>query len=329
MVQKVSDDEFLSAWRMFGSPEKVSKALGMNVRGVYERRKRLEGKLGMPLPSAKDMTNRASVNLPKKGSRHVLQGITGTVLIFSDLHPWPGEPRSPAYEALLILCKELKPAVVIANGDIMDGASISRHPPVGWIDMPSVADELEYCKELMGDIARACPATTKKTVDGGNHDSRFAIRLAMQAPEYVGLHGTDLKHHFPDWAWGWSTEINDQFIAKHRWHGGIHAAHANTLKSGRSMATGHTHRCQVTAFADYNGRRWGIETGTLSDWGPEFDKQTWTEDAPLNWGQGFAVLTFDNRGRLLPPELCEVLDGVAYFRGEAVISKSVKRRKAA
>jgi hypothetical protein len=37
----------------------------------------------------------------------------------------------------------------------------------------------------------------------------------------------------------------------------------------------------------------------------------------VNWCSGFAVLTFRN-GKLLPPELCEVIDGVAYFRGEEV-----------
>ena len=35
---------------------------------------------------------------------------------------------------------------------------------------------------------------------------------------------------------------------------------------------------------------------------------------------GWVVLTVRN-GRLLQPEMCEVLDGVAYFRGEALAGK--------
>ena len=71
----------------------------------------------------------------------------------------------------------------------------------------------------------------------------------------------------------------------------------------------------VTPWADYNGRRWGVDTGTLSDpHGPQFE---YGENNPTPHTSGFAVLTFRG-GKLLPPELCEVHDGAAYFRGEVV-----------
>lgn len=324
----VSDDEFLSAWRMFGSPDKVAKALGLNVRGVYERRKRMEARLGVVLPAAKDATGRSQASLPKRGHRHIIEGFTGTMVVFSDAHFWPNEPKSIAFLALLEVIRDLKPKAVVCNGDAFDGARISRHPPVGWMNMPDVADEIEVCQERLGEIERTAPKDAKLYSHFGNHCSRFAARLAMQAPEYVRVHGTDLKDHFKSWSWSWSSMVNGHTMIKHRYHQGIHAGHLNALKSGVNIVTGHLHKLQVTPWGDYNGRRWGVDTGTLSDWGPEVSKFAYAEDNPVPWGQGFAVLTFDKRGRLLPPELCEVLDGVAYFRGEPVVSKSVKRKKA-
>ena len=72
---------------------------------------------------------------------------------------------------------------------------------------------------------------------------------------------------------------------------------------------------KITPVTDLRGRRYGVDTGTLADiYGDQF---TYTEMNPVNWASGFAVLTFKD-GKLLPPELCEVLDGVAYFRGKPV-----------
>lgn len=330
-----TDEEFAAVWRRFCSASKVAAYLGVSVRSVYERRNSVERRLGIVLPSAKDDTNRVAVSLPKQGYRHILDNFTGIVLVFSDAHFWPGEALSTAFLALIELIKEFKPKAIVCNGDVLDGASISRHPPVSWLEIPNVAEEIATCQERLDEIRWAAPKGCKLYANFGNHDSRFAMRLAAQAPEYVRVHGTDLKHHFPEWSWAWSTMINGHTMVKHRYHSGIHAAHNNVLKSGISIVTGHCHRLQVTAWGDYNGRRYGVDTGTLSEFGHEQEKWTYGEDNPLNWGQGFAVLTFDERGRLLPPELVEVRDGTAYFRGQAVISKSrlkpakAKKREAA
>ena len=62
-----------------------------------------------------------------------------------------------------------------------------------------------------------------------------------------------------------------------------------------------------------------MQTGAIADVsGPQFG---YTEDNPTAWCSGFAVLTFDKDGRLLMPELCEVIDGVAYFRGQRVAGR--------
>jgi hypothetical protein len=69
----------------------------------------------------------------------------------------------------------------------------------------------------------------------------------------------------------------------------------------------------VVPFGDYRGRRYGVDTGTLAEpKGPQFH---YVQAGPLNWCSGFAVLTYRG-GKLLLPELVEVIDGVAWFRGE-------------
>jgi hypothetical protein len=110
--------------------------------------------------------------------------------------------------------------------------------------------------------------------------------------------------------------VNEVCMVKHRLqHGGIHSGYNNVLKAGISTVSGHTHLLEVKGWGDYTGRRYGVSTGMLAD--PDGDQFSYMEDNPVPWCQGFAILKFQN-GRLLPPELCEVIEGTAYFRGEAI-----------
>ena len=151
----------------------------------------------------------------------------------------------------------------------------------------------------------------------GNHDIRFEKRLSGLVPEYRDIQGTRLSDHLPEWSVSWSVLVNENTMIKHRLqHSGIHSGYNNVLKSGISTVSGHTHLLEVKGWGDYKGRRWGISTGMLAD--PKSQAFDYIEDNPVPWCSGFAILSYDNEGRLLPPELCEVIDGVAYFRGTSV-----------
>lgn len=313
----LSDDEFIAAWKQGKcSPSAVARLLKVQVREVYRRRQKMADR-GIVLEThpanfqgETQSTYTQSWSYTRERQAEI---IDGHVVVFSDAHFWPGG-RTPANEALLKIIKQLKPTRVIANGDIFDGARISRHDPHGWGQPPSVKEELDACLERMHEIALAAPRGTNLDWNIGNHDARFDRAMVVNAAEYEGV-VERLADKFPEWEMAWSIRINNTVMVKHRQANGVHAAYNNTLKGGLSMVTGHLHRLAVTPWADYNGRRWGVDTGTLSDpLGPQFE---YLENNATPWTSGFAVLTFKD-GRLLPPELCEVLDGQAYFRGQCV-----------
>lgn len=305
----VTDAEFVNMLLQYGPTETALK-LGVTDRRVYMRRKQIENDTGEPIdiPRGKRDFKPSTV-----AGRLNLEVLNGTVFVAGDAHYWPGIV-STAHRALVQACKLYHPKAVIMNGDVFDGASISRHAPIAWESRPSVIQELDACKERLDEI-KAAAVNAKLYWPLGNHDARFESRLAQQAPEYAKVHGVHLQDHFPEWWPCWSVWINDEVVIKHRWKGGVHATHNNTVGSGKTMVTNHLHSQKVTPYTDYNGDRWGVDTGTLAEpFGPQF--QAYCEDNPVNWRSGFVMLTFE-RGRLLQPELIRVVEpGVVDFRGK-------------
>lgn len=310
---KTTDAEFIELWSQHKSPSKMAKVMGTNLRNVYRRRDNLAEKYNLTLETQQEVKTWAP---PAPKSELGIEN--GTVIVFSDAHFWPGI-RTTAFQGLLWAIEKLKPKAVICNGDAFDGASISRHPPLGWARTPSLIDELNECKEKLGEVsevAKTARHNVKLIYTMGNHDSRFEIRLASNAPQYFQTPGFKLSDHFLEWQFCMLTWVTNDIIVKHRYKGGIHAAHNNTVGAGKSIVTGHLHSLKVTPYADYNGNRFGVDTGTLAEpYGPQFE---YGEGNPLNHRSGFAVLTIKD-GKLLWPEIVHKwADGQVEFRGEVI-----------
>jgi hypothetical protein len=324
MTLKATTEEFLEAWTRFGSVKKVAAHLKMDVRSVNYRRAKLRekghtldclSKQALAHKKGPAAQANALAGARKRYEHRMEVGIRdGVVLVMSDAHYWPGIVTT-AHQAFVKLCKELKPKAIVANGDILDGSRISRHTRIGWENQPALKDELAAVQDRMGEIERAAKGALKiRTI--GNHCVRFETYISNNAAELEGIFGVTLLDHLPAWRAGWSLWINESVVVKHRYAGGIHAVYNNTLKSGMSIVTGHLHSLKVTPWTDYRGTRYGVDTGTLADpTGPQF---VYLEDNPVNWRSGFAVLTFDKDGHLMPPETCEVVRGRAIFRGQPV-----------
>lgn len=308
---KASDEDIAELIRKGLSPIEICSKLRMHysapTKGRFERISRLiqvpiykhHHRSPTDLKAQSDFTEK----LHKHG-RADLKVDDGIVLVASDPHYWP-DIVSTAHRAFVKFCEGLKPRAVILNGDAFDGATVSRFPRIGWDSRPSVKHELDAVEERLTEIEEA--AGTKNLFwPLGNHDARFETFLAAQAPQYEGVTGFHLKDRFPLWKPCWAVWINDSTVVKHRFKGGIHATHNNTLWSGMNMVTGHLHSLKVTPFTDYRATRYGVDVGTLADpYGPQF--ADYTELNPVNWRSGFAVLTF-HKGRLLMPELVLVHD---------------------
>ena len=203
------DAEFIELWATHKSPAKVAKAMGTNLRNVYRRRDNLAQKYNMSLETHKEV--KTWVPPPPKSELGIENG---TVVIFSDAHFWPGI-RTTAFQGLLWAIEKLQPKAVICNGDAFDGASISRHPPLGWSRTPSLIEELHCCQEMLGEISEAAKKArhnTKLVYTMGNHDARFEMRLAANAPQYVQTPGFKLSDHLTDWSFCMLTWVTNDVI---------------------------------------------------------------------------------------------------------------------
>lgn len=329
----VTDDEFIKVWKKHNSGAKVSQEIGLTLRQTYKRRRELESKYNIQLESKSNrfislrsettqVGQRADV-LASKRAKQYEQTMEytikdGIVLVASDAHYWPGIV-TVAHEAFCTVAKKLKPKLVILNGDILDGARISRHPRAIWQKQPLLKDEINAVQDRLAEITRAAKdADFIRTI--GNHDARFENYLCSHAPEIEEMTGSTLFDYLPDWRAGWALHLNHNTegwtTVRHRpVTGGIHSAYNSTLRAGVHYVHGHLHKLNITPWSDYRGRRYGVDTGSLADpYGAQFE---YTEAGPVNWASGFVVLTYKD-GMLLPPEMVVVDRGKAWFRGEEV-----------
>lgn len=276
---------------------KTARKYGIGTRSLNYRRRRIERRQGIVI---RPPTRGGHVQQLDRHPAAIQVGIeNGHILVGSDSHYWPGIVTT-AHRAFLEFLREFKPKVVVKNGDEVDFPSISRFAPIGWESRPKLSEEIDNTRAMLGEIEKVSPRA-RHIWPCGNHDGRFETRLATVAPEYAKIHGVHLKDHFPKWEPCWATFVNKDVVIKHRIRGGIHATRNNTLAAGRTVITGHLHSLKCAPLSDYNGTRWGVDSGTMADpFGPQF--YNYVELNPVDWRSGFVLLTFV-KGRLLWPEL--------------------------
>ena len=312
MPRSVSDEDFISTWNRLRSAQAVAHELGINVRNIHSRRKRIERKYSIIL-RVNDV--RSPTFITREHSARVDCSMpNGVILVGSDAHYWPGV-ISTAHQAFVKTIKDIQPDLIVLNGDMFDGASISRFPKSSWGSTPTVKQELEAVSDRLFEIKQAA-GNAKLWWCLGNHDMRFEAKLANSVPEFEGVGGFSLRDHFPGWNISISLFVNRNLMIKHRFRNGTHATWNNALHGGVNICTGHLHRLQATILSDYNGTRWGVDCGTLGD--VDGSHMSYGEDNPVNHCSGFTVLTIVD-GELIHPEFCSVHEDKAYFRGKQII----------
>lgn len=317
----MTDQDFIAVWNQHHSAAAVARHLKMDVRNVHRKRKQVEDKNRVRLltfdhrpafdQSMLVTADRVEVKLKIKD---------GVVLVAGDQHYHPGNIPT-MHRAFVYLSKKLKPFAQIWNGDAFDGASISRHPSIGWENKPTVKDELDVVRDRSMEIMKAAPSA-KRIWTAGNHDLRFETRLALVASEYRNVAGIHLKDHFPEWTPAWFVTVNEGTPShteiRHREKGGIHAGYNNTKESGVNIVTGHDHRAEVVSYDDRRGRRYGIRHGMSADSCRDAPFVNYMEGRKVNWQSALAVLTYRDGGLLYPELALRVDDDHFQFRGEII-----------
>lgn len=247
----------------------------------------------------------------------------GMGICFSDCH-WRSlnQARSVSHEALLIVTRHLKPGFLFCLGDALDMGSVSRHPPLMWGDVtkPKVKEELAAAQTHLRDLREAAGDAQCYWVRG-NHDDRYDKWLAAQAAAFEGMGAFSLQDQFPDWKMTYRLDVGDASMV-HRFHGGIHAGYNNAMRSGRSIISGDTHALDVRPLNYWDKRVWGVQCGMLGD--PNWPQFHYRMGIPGYQNQGFVVLSWKD-GVLMPPEICEVSDGAAWFRGQLICGRVRKK----
>ena len=255
--------------------------------------------------------HRARIQLPVKD---------GCLMVVSDMHYYG--PPSRSHKASLLLADQLRPWGVINNGDAIDGASISRWPVGSFTEMaqrPTVASELKLAAKRLADYEQR-EYLKIRIWNMGNHCARFETKLAELVPQYADVPGFTLKEHFPGWLPAWRTDIvlpngTPEVVIQHRFKGGMHAGQNNMLWSGTNYVTGHDHMLKAYSITNVHGLHWGVHAGTMAPIDSALFTH-YTEDRPVNWQEGFALLWF-RKGRFIGPELIHAFpDGRVVFRGQ-------------
>ena len=68
MVKKISDQDFITAWKTAGGGSAMARATGLDLRGIMDRRKSIETKYGVILEGSKPAPKRSKAHVEKIGS---------------------------------------------------------------------------------------------------------------------------------------------------------------------------------------------------------------------------------------------------------------------
>lgn len=252
-----------------------------------------------------------------------------TYLVLSDIHA--PDIDKHALDVAIQVGQSLPLTAIIINGDGFDVHSLSQYTPSAHKAFRWVDERIEAVKVFI--LLRELFPTTPIYFLFGNHDIRpetFLARVAPQLqgvftlPQFLGIDGLDFI--FPEN----NRVILGDTLVKHgekvRQEAGASVAQEIRDES-MSVVMGHVHRlAQISVTRGSHRIRdeqpWvGVELGCLCNLRPDYLA---TEKGAANWQHGFAVLTLHDSG-LVKPELVEIWNGVASFRGREFRSRHLPK----
>lgn len=237
-----------------------------------------------------------------------------THLVVSDIHARPNQNLKLA-KLLGLVIRDVKPDVVINNGDMADMYSLNSYDRNSKIFQGAsygadITAHNEYQELMWHPLKRQKKKMPRRIVTIGNHDQRIAKALNM-SPELDGaisLRDLNLESFYDDIVpYDGSTpgqiEVDGVLYAHYCVSGakglpigGVHPAHALVTKNLQSTTVGHSHFVDFTPITSTTGRRLnGLVTGCWSDHLPNY-----AGNSAKQWWRGLVICQNVENGQYDP-----------------------------
>lgn len=207
-------------------------------------------------------------------------------------------------------CEWLQPRVIVLH-EIHDFYAISRFDkdPDRKNDLQ---DEIDLANRYLKDLRRRCP-NSRIILLKSNHTERLRKYLWGKAPELNSLRCLKLEELFD--LKEKAIEYKDHFIFR-----GVLFKHGNIIrqyssytckaefeKEGTSGCSGHSHRLGMYFTTKRGGKYVWVESGCLCKTDAEYI------DGTANWQQGFAMFSFDEKGKQFIPQIIPIIEKSIMF----------------
>ena len=182
--------------------------------------------------------------------------VEGKTAVLCDIHL--GVHDKQALIAAMNYIRREKVDTIILNGDILDGARISRHAKTP--EQPRFMQELELCKSFLRGLRADFP-NARILYKIGNHEDRFEAYLMKNAEELLGL--VDFNKLLDLENLGIELVPSSAFM-KHpgtfivhghemRVSGGVNPARSLLLKAFDNTIMGHVHKSSQASGKNLSG----------------------------------------------------------------------------
>lgn len=210
------------------------------------------------------------------------------MLVLGDVHrPYHNER---AWQLMLSVAREIKPAHIVLMGDLADFYSVSSHSKSPQ-RVRNLADELKDVNKGFDELD-SLGAKHKEFV-AGNHEDRLTRYLQDKAPELFDVVDIPELFHLKKRGWNYTPYKKSTKIGKVHFTHDVGVAGRNaTFKAmdtfHHSVVTGHSHRMQYIVEGDATGdAKLSAQFGWLGD----ASKVDYMAEVNVlkNWALGFGI----------------------------------------
>ena len=230
------------------------------------------------------------------------------VVSLTDFHVPFEDPL--AIELAFGFCEWLQPKVVVIH-EVHDFYAISKFDkdPSRKDDLQS---EIDKANKYLKNLRKLCPKS-RIVLLKSNHTERLKKYLWGKAPELSSLRCLKLSELFN--LKELKIEYRDVLSVRGVLfkHGNIirqdsgYTCKAEFTKEGCSGCSGHTHRLGMYFTTKRGGKYVWVESGCLCKENAEYI------DGTANWQQGFALFSFEEKGKQFIPQIIPIIENSVMF----------------